>query len=172
MMSLKRNMHGRAAVQNRVINTLKNDEHLLRLLHYNYLDSNGNYQDVIEGDLPNITESPEHDEIASEHIVNAVKEDDIKSIKTCMLFVHAGKTRPVFSNYMLVKQELLIDVLVHNSYQENDFRLDDICDRLNYLLIHERITMGKVDITTPIPMEAPKEYYRFQIKYVYWKSKK
>lgn len=171
-MSLKRRENGRAAVHNKVMNILGNDEHLLRLLHYDYLDSEGNYRDVIQEDLPDIVSSSKHSEIVNEHIVNTVKEDDIKSIKTCMLFLHAGKTRPVFGNYTLVKQELLIDILVHNDYQENDFRLDDICDRLNYLLIHERITMGKMDITTPIPMEAPKEYYRFQMKYVYWQSKK
>lgn len=171
-MSLKRRVNGRAVTTNKILNILRQDEHLLRLLEYNYLDSTGEIQDVLEDHLPNIVGSTQHSRIASEHIVNAVKEDDIKAIKTCMVLVHLGKRRPVFSNYMLAKQEVLIDILVHNSFQENDFRMDDICDRLDYLLVHERITMGKVEISTPIPMEAPKEYYRFQMKYTYWTSKK
>ena len=171
-MTLSRRVNGRADVNNKIINILKNDEHLLRLLGYNYLSPDGEYQDVLEPHLDNIVGSPQHHIISSEHIVNTVKVDDIKSIKTCMVLVHLGKRRPVFSNHLLAKQEVLIDVLVHNEFQENDFRMDDICDRLDYLLVHERITMGKFEISTPIPVEAPKEYYRFQMKYVYWTSKK
>lgn len=171
-MTLERRTNGRADVSNKIINILKNDEHMLRLLKYDYLDSFEEFQDVLSPSLPNIVGSSNHHRIASEHIVNTVKEDDIKSIKTCMIFIHLGKRRPVFSNYMLAKQEILIDILVHNDFQENDFRMDDICDRLDYLLVHERITMGKMEISTPIPMEAPKEYYRFQMKYTYWTSKK
>lgn len=171
-MSLKRRKNGRADINNKILSILRNDEHLLRLLSYNYLDANGEFQDVLDSKLPNITDKPDYHIVAQEHVINAIKIDEIKAIKTCAVLVHLGKRRPVFANYMLAKQEVLIDILVPNDYQENDFRLDDICDRLDYLLVHEKISMGKFEISTPIPMEAPRQYYRFQMKYSYWTSKK
>ena len=171
-MTLKRRVNGRADVNNRIVNILRNYEHLLRLLNYNYLDEQGNPQDVLDPELPNISSSKNHIKVSTEHIVKVSKIDELKTVKTCMILIHLGKRRPVFSNYMLAKQEVLIDILVHGDFQEKDYRLDDICDRLDYLLIHEKISMGKFDISTPIPMEAPKEYYRYQMKYTYWTSKK
>lgn len=170
-MTLERKINGRAATMNKVYQALANDEHMLRLLAYPYLDSNGNYQDCLK--LPdNIVDSSTHPKVTSEHIIRTAKLDEIETIQSCMLFLHQGKRKPVFGNKLLAKQEILVDVLVHNNFQEGDYRMDDICDRLDYLLVHENISMGKVDITTPIPMEAPKEYYRYQMKYNYWDLKK
>lgn len=171
-MSLERKQVGRAVTTNRVLQILKNDEHLLRLLHLPYKDANGHYQDPLDETLPNIIGTPEQYKIGSENIINTIKLDEVSVVQECMVFVHQGKRRPVFGNKLLARQEILIDVLVHNDYQEYDYRLDDICDRLDYLLVHNRIVMGEIDISTPIPMEAPKEYYRYQMKYIYWDKKK
>ena len=162
----------KADLINKIYKTIKNDEQLMRFLHYGYKTSDGVYLDSLDPTRPDIVGSKSHNKIAQEHILKTIKQDDIVSAKDCFLLIHTGKRRSVFENYMLVKQEILIDVLVHNDYQNNDSRLDDICDRLNYLIVHERFGLGKADISTPIPFEAPRGYYRYQLKYLFWDSKK
>lgn len=164
---------GRVKMMNEMYQALKCDDHLMRLLYYPFKDEEGDYQNCLDKDeLPDIVGSKEHEKIAQTHIIKTVKKDDIVAKKNCFILLHLGKRRPVFNNYLLVRQEVLIDVVVHDSYQNSDNRLDDICDRLDDLFIHERFGLGKVDISTPIPFEAPRGYYRYQLKYLLWMSKK
>lgn len=172
MSKLERNSAGRAVTINRIVDRLKNDEHLMRLLHYPHKDKDGNYQDVLDEGFDDIVGSKDHGRIVRDHIIKTIQKDDIVSAKDCFILIHLGKRRPVFGNHLLARQEILIDVVVHNDYQDEDYRLDDICDRLDYLIVHERFGLGKVDISTPIPFEAPTGYYRFQMKYILWDSKK
>lgn len=169
---LQRRPSGRATLINNIFTVLKNDEQLLRLLHYNYKDQDGRYFDSLDESRPDLIGSSEYNSIVRNHILKTIKKDDIVSVKDCFLLIHSGKRRGVFENHLLAKQEILIDVVVHNDYQVDDSRLDDICDRLNYLIVHERFGLGKADISTPIPFEAPRGYYRYQMKYLFWDVKK
>ena len=169
---LQRRPSGRATLIDNVFTVLKNDEQLLRLLHYNYKDKDGIYLDSLDESRPDIIGSLDYNSIVRNHILKTIKKDDIVSVKDCFLLIHSGKRRGVFENHLLAKQEILIDIVVHNDYQVDDSRLDDICDRLNYLIVHERFGLGKADISTPIPFEAPRGYYRYQMKYLFWDVKK
>lgn len=172
MSKLQRKSAGRAITVHKIYDALRKDEHLLRLLHYNYKDSSGNYVDVLSDEVDDIVGSKDYVKITKDHILKTTQKEEIVSVKDCFILIHLGKRRAVFGNYLLTKQEILIDVLVHGDYQEEDYRLDDICDRLDYLIVHERFGMGKTEISTPIPYEAPKGYDRFQLKYLLWDVKK
>lgn len=169
---LQRKPVGRGTIINNVYTKLKNDEQLLRLLHYGYKDKDGNYVDCLDENLADIKGQKNYHNIVKDHLLKTVKQDEIVSVKDCFLLIHSGKRRPVFGNHLLATQEILIDVVVHNDFQEDDNRLDDICDRLDYLIVHERFGLGRMEISTPIPYEAPRGYYRHQLKYVYTDTKK
>lgn len=158
---------------NKLYTILSNDEHLLRLLHYPH-KKNGLYVDALNrADYPDdIVGSRNQHRIARDHILKVAKKDDIVSVKDCFVLISLGKRKPIFHNHLLVNQEILIDVVVHNEYQDEDYRLDDICDRLDYLVVRERIGMGKTDIVTSLPFEAPTGYYRYQMKYQVKDNKK
>lgn len=173
---LQREPAGRAVLTYRVLSKLQNDEQLLRLLYYPpevIRTDDGKYvSDVLDPALEDIVGSSKYHEVVNNHIIRTAKFDDITDKRTCLIFVHPGRRRPETFVSTLVKQELLIDVLVHNSYQEYDYRMDDICDRIDYLLVGEHVGMGSTELSNPLPMEAPKEYSRFQLRYRYFDNAK
>ncbi|RTX68382.1 hypothetical protein EKQ60_05535, partial [Staphylococcus hyicus] len=91
-MQIKYKVSNRGDIKQKFINVMKNDEHLLRLLHYNPLDDNENFVDFTDENLPNITELPEdeYDEIIFDHIRTSQKTDDIEEYKKTVVFVYYG----------------------------------------------------------------------------------
>ncbi|EIS6272934.1 hypothetical protein LN313_001982, partial [Staphylococcus pseudintermedius] len=79
-MSIKYKVSNRGDIKQKFIDVIKNDEHILRLLHYNPLDSKGDYVDFTDESLPNILDldEEEYDEIVYDHIRTTQKTDDIE----------------------------------------------------------------------------------------------
>lgn len=163
---------GRGAVVDTLYKKFTNDEHLMRLLAYPYEDEFNNPIDCLDPSLPSIVGSPDHHILARNHVSKNIKQNDINTVKTNKIFIHLGRRYPIYNNFLLARQELIIDIISHVDFEEFDSRLSDISDRVDALIVHEKITMGKADITAPIPYEAPREYYRYQLKYFVWATKR
>lgn len=146
---------------------MRNDEHLLRLLYYNPLDKNGDYVDFTNPELPNILDFEEEklEEIREELIRKSEKNDDIAEEKKSFIFVYFGKSRNVFDNHTLVKREIIMTIISHNDFAF-DYRIEEICDRLDTLFVDERIGIGKVTTGISFKREAPKEYLAYEQKYI------
>ena len=146
---------------------LRNDEKLMRLLHYSPVDEAGRYVNPYDENLPDILtkSNAERYRIEKAHLVKSVKVDTIVNTKTSIVYVHQGRRREVFGNRFLMRQEILVDVLVHNDYQTMDRRLAKICDRLDSLIVGTRLGLSETIAVNSIPMESPKEYYRYQLRY-------
>lgn len=147
--------------------TLEEDETLLRLLYYPPVDEAGNALNPLDKTLPNILEMEEHKtyEIIQERIKTIQKSSNLEDKQLCRIYLYAGKRRPTYKNNHFAYQDIIIDVFVHESY-EIDFRLAWISDRLNHLLVRERIAgIGKVDYAAGVPFQAPREYIRMKHTY-------
>ncbi|WP_415408898.1 hypothetical protein [Staphylococcus agnetis] len=158
----------RGDIKQKFINVMKNDEHLLRLLHYNPLDENENFVDFTDENLPNITELPEdeYDEIIFDHIRTSQKTDDIEEYKKTVVFIYYGKSKAKFGNHSLVDREIIFQILSHNDFSFAD-RIEEICDRLDTLFVNKNIAgLGKTRLANSFPREAPKEYLAYEQKYL------
>ncbi|MDF0069259.1 hypothetical protein O0I60_04565 [Staphylococcus pseudintermedius] len=167
-MSIKYKVSNRGDIKQKFIDVIKNDEHILRLLHYNPLDSNGDYVDFTDESLPNILDldEEEYDEIVYDHIRTTQKTDDIEEYKKTVLFVYYGKSKAKFGNYTLVDREIVFQILSHNDYSFAH-RIEEICDRLDTLFVNRNIAgIGKTRLANSFPREAPKEYLAFEQKYL------
>lgn len=150
---------------------LANDEHLMRLLVYPYEDENFQYIDCLDPELEDIVGSVKHNEHIQTHIKKVIKQSEINSIRTSKIFIHLGRKHNIFGNHLLAKQELIVDVITHIDYENYDSRLSDISDRVDHLVIGSNLTMGRAEMSAPIPYEAMNEYYRYQLKYLVWVRK-
>ncbi|WP_274316418.1 hypothetical protein [Staphylococcus hyicus] len=167
-MQIKYKVSNRGDIKQKFINVMKNDEHLLRLLHYNPLDDNENFVDFTDENLPNITELPEdeYDEIIFDHIRTSQKTDDIEEYKKTVVFIYYGKSKAKFGNHSLVDREIIFQILSHNDFSFAD-RIEEICDRLDTLFVNKNIAgLGKTRLANSFPREAPKEYLAYEQKYL------
>ncbi|MDT0700435.1 hypothetical protein [Staphylococcus chromogenes] len=167
-MQIKYKVSNRGDIKQKFINVMKNDEHLLRLLHYNPLDENENFVDYTDENLPNITELPEdeYDEIIFDHIRTSQKTDDIEEYKKTVVFIYYGKSKAKFGNHSLVDREIIFQILSHNDFSFAD-RIEEICDRLDALFVNKNIAgLGKTRLANSFPREAPKEYLAYEQKYL------
>lgn len=167
-MSIQYKVSSRGDIKQNFIDIIKQDEHILRLLHYNPLDSEGNYVDYTDPSLSNITELPEeeYDEIIFDHVRTSQKTDDIEEYKKTVLFVYYGKSKARFGNHTLVDREIIFQVLSHNDFSFAD-RIEEICDRLDTLFMNKNIGgIGKTRLANSFPREAPKEYLAYEQKYL------
>lgn len=166
-MQIKYKTSGRGDILHKFVNVLKNDEHFLRLLYYNPIDSKGNYIDFTDSNLPNITEMTDEDRdyITYDLIRTTEKSDDIVEYKKTVVFVYFGKSRPKFNNHTLVEREIVFLILSHNDFSFAD-RIEEICDRLDSLFVNKNIGgIGKTGIANSFPREAPKGYLSYEQKY-------
>lgn len=167
-MRIKYKVSNRGDIKQKFISVMKNDEHLLRLLHYNPLDENENFVDFADENLPNITELPEdeYDEIVFDHIRTSQKTDDIEEYKKTVVFIYYGKSKAKFGNHSLVDREIIFQILSHNDFSFAD-RIEEICDRLDTLFVNKNIAgLGKTRLANSFPREAPKEYLAYEQKYL------
>ena len=140
------------------------DETLLRLLYYkpeNALD------DPLEVtvDKTNILGRINSQELIDEVIKTAPKTDDLTLEKQCRLFLYMGKRKNT-RNYLYAAQEIVFDVLVNMDWEEKDQRQSWICDRVNELIFHERISgIGKVEFIGGAPIGAPEGFIGYRLTY-------
>ena len=161
-----------------IYQTLIADEELMRLLTYlpRGYDKNGNYNefDPLDERLPNIvdSESEEYWKLVDERILLGEKTSDLLESKLCRIYIYEGRRRPVFKSYLVARQEVNIDIFIHESY-DKDLRITRISDRINELVALEHIAgFGKFEYVAGNPREAPTHYRRFLHQYTMTVSKK
>lgn len=105
--------------------------------------------------------------IINDRIKTTSKTDDLDNNRKCRLVFYSG-SRSHSNNYKVSEQEIVFDILVHFDYENVDFRMSWICDRINELLFDERVT-GIKKITfeggRPIPSVA-NEYVGYKLSYI------
>jgi hypothetical protein len=106
--------------------------------------------------------------------MKTAKTDDLTAANPmCRIFVYAGRRSPDNGNYAMANQGVIIDILVHNTFEEGDLRTTRISDRLNELLISERVTgIGKMEYASGNPIGSPSGYVGFQHVYKFTEFKK
>lgn len=128
-----------------IVKVLRFDEILLRLLYYPPENLANNTPDPLSDTLQNILTLDVDWKIRDKRIMLIPKSDDLVTTPLCRIYVYAGRRIPTTSNYITANQQVIIDVLCHNDF-EKDLRSMRIGDRLNELLVMERITgIGKTD---------------------------
>ena len=153
---------------------LRNDEELNRLLYYSPENLGSGIEDPLSPSLPNILEMDAEKlaEIRNEHIMKSDKADDLVEKQICRIYMYAGRTSDYGRVDLLTKQELVIDVFVHSRYEEGDFRLSRIKDRLNEILVNSHVAgIGKMDFSEGNPRSAPPNYRGYELVYTFFANK-
>ena len=157
---------------------LRNDEILLRLLYYAPEDIVNKIPDPLSSSLPDILkmDAKTRNQIRNDHIMKSSKTDDFETKKICRIYIYAGNRIPERdrnNSYLMAEQQIKIDVIVHNDFENEDVRMERILDRLNELLCLNRITgIGKTDFVDGRPINAPKDYIGYQVIYKFGSTKK
>lgn len=154
---------------------LRTDEELMRLLVYPSENLGENIPHPMDYDLPDIVDedSELYWEQVDNHIQLKEKSTNIEDEALARLYIYPGRRRPYYTNYLMARQEIIIDVLVHESYLA-DMRLEWINDRLAELLALERLTgsIGMLDYTQGNGWQAPIGYSKYQHMFVFGTTKK
>lgn len=134
---------------------LSSDEELLRLLFYK---SDHPQDDVLSNERPDIlgdmsqeltsgvinAESERVFQIINDRIKLTRKYDDLNDDNPkARICCYLGDREKSEGNYLLAKQHILIDVIVHNSFDDIDLRSSKIAERVNRLIFGEQIGIGK-----------------------------
>lgn len=160
-------------VINTVYTKLRNDEELMRALHYPPKDNKLKQLDPLDPTLPNLIDSKEYWNIVNNTIRTASKSSNIEENAMCRIYIYPGRRRPIFGNYMKATQEIVIDVLVHDKFT-SDMRLEWINDRVNELLSLELVSgvYGKLDYVAGNNRVAPIGYSLYEHIFEYLTEKK
>lgn len=159
-------------VVNHIYRILINDETLMRLL-YHYPRS-ANRLDPLDTSIPNIIGSEEYWDIVEDRVKLAEKYSDIINKDICRLYITQGRRRPVFGNYLLATQEIMISIYTHENY-ETDMRSAWIADRINELIVLkdiDGILGSKLEYVAGNPRVAPVHYKRYDTIYEYVTGKR
>jgi len=153
---------------------LVKDESLLRLVYYPP-EKYGVSPDPLDSSLEDILNKDisERWDIIDKHILLSSKSSDLVEENICRIYVHLGNRIPSTNgSFKVATQEVHIDILTHESY-EYDSRIARICDRINELLIHNRITgLGMVEYVRGLPHPAPQTYSGYRQTYKVGNTKK
>jgi len=158
-------------VVNHIYSILINDEKLMRLLFYYPKDTNR--PDPLSDELENILDREDYWEIVEDRVLIAEKFSDIIGRDINRLYITQGRRRPVFGNYLLATQEIMISIYTHENY-ETDMRSAWISDRINELIALENINgiYGKLEYAAGNPRVAAVHYKRYDTVYEFTTSKK
>lgn len=136
---------------------LINDEELLRLLYY--LPEDADNPSPLSKELPDIIGSDIYWDVVEERLLTVEKDSDLKDKALCRIFITQERGRPVFGNFLQIKQGVEVAVFVHEKYSK-DMRIYWISDRIKELLGLARIdgVYGKIDFVKSDPWVAPVQY--------------
>lgn len=156
---------------NDIVKLLYHDEELLRLLYYPPTNFS-NIPDPLDPSLQDMIDLDADWKIRLDRIMKTSKSDDLETNEICRIYVYAGRREPT-KNYHVADQEVVVDVLCHNDFENGDLRSLRISDRVNELLVLERVTgMGKMDYVGGNPINAPSNYSAFRHHYKFGSTKK
>lgn len=155
-----------------IVKLFRFDETLLRLLHYPPEDIAKNVKDPLSPTLPNVLEIDTTWSIRDKHIFLVPKADDLVTTPICRIYLYAGRRQPqTRGSFAVANQEVIVDILCHMDF-EKDLRSMRISDRINELLVMERVTgLGKMDYVDGRPISAPSGYVGYQHVYEFGSSK-
>lgn len=144
---------------------LINDESLLRLLYYPPANLTMERPEPLSDTLDNILDMDigELWKIRDDHILESSKSDDLENKAICRVYLYPGKIRPSFRNKVAIKQEIVLDIFIHYSY-DVDHRMLLVTGRINELLFNERVRygLGKIDYQNGYDFVAPKGYTSYR----------
>lgn len=104
--------------------------------------------------------------LVDHHIQFAEKDSKIVDEKLNRIYIYTGRRVPVFGNSFVVKQYFEINIIVHEDFTP-DYRLERISDRVNQILLHNRISgFGKIGYHMGEPYQAPREFQTY--KHIYY----
>lgn len=154
-----------------IVKVFRFDEQLLRLLYYPPKDIVKNVKDPLDDSLPNVLDIDADWQIRDRRIMLIPKAEDLVEESLCRIYLYAGRRRPT-KNYQVASQEVIVDILCHNSF-EKDLRSMKISDRINDLLVDESITgISKIDYVDGDIINAPADYVGYRHVYVFGSVKK
>lgn len=159
-------------VINNIYQLLINDEELLRLLWYKPIQLEG--IDPLDTALLNVKDMADYWDIVNNRIMLAEKENDLINDPICRLYISAGRRRPVFNNYLLATQEIVISMYIHEDY-ELDGRSNAISDRVSELIALEYVEGAmnqRMEFVAGNARVAPIQYRRYDLIFEYTASKK
>lgn len=161
-----------------IFNTLQTDEKLMRLLYYipkNALD------DPLSGSKKDVTkfDTEEFQKIISNSLIPADKKNDldVDNSELCRICMYNGERFPqsyrssatnmYSTNNQVVTQYMIFDVYVHLNIDIIDLRLSWICDRLNDLLVNEKLTgISQFEFYQSTPIyNTPKGFSGYRLAY-------
>lgn len=153
---------------NNIYTKLREDEMLMRLLHYKPEDYYTKVLDPLSKALPNIVDNSEkYWDIVDKVIITGTKTSDIQEKGICRIYLYAGRSRGKFQSHYLIDQEVVLDVFVHESY-EKDLRTPWICDRIKELIALEYIAgYGKLTFVAGNQRDSPIGYSKYELVFEY-----
>lgn len=147
--------------------TLRQDEKLLRLLHYPPQD--GINPPPLSTEYENITNMEPYDywNIVDNHILTTSKTDDLQTTPVCRIYIYQGKNRRTL-NKLTLRHEIVIDVFCHHDYVFADSRMQLIEERLHEILSMSRVDggLGRIEYDDGYPFVAPLNYEAYRHIYL------
>lgn len=149
-----------------VFKIMRNDEQLLRLLTFPSEDYSEGVLDPLDSNLQNILDNPNKEEtmkIKDDVIYKIPKTDDLETRAICRIYTYAGRRTPTRTNFLYADQDVVFDLIVHDSFENGDLRSSRIVERLNELFATEDVTgIGKMLYEGGDPISAPKNYIGYK----------
>ncbi|WP_413381242.1 hypothetical protein [Alkalihalobacillus sp. 1P02AB] len=151
-----------------VYSALVKDKDLLKLLVYPAKNLNDNVL-IDTLDRPDILSLPDNEKwgIINSRITPTVSEVELETdeVPRVLFYPH---NRSATGNYKTASQDVIIDVLVPHSFQ-NDFRLEWICDKIADILFNKHVTgLGKMDFVGGSQIGAvSKHYVGFRLRFAF-----
>jgi hypothetical protein len=142
---------------------LSQDETLKRLLWYPPENILTDTPSPLSPTLPNISNDEELNwRVIDDRILLNSKSDDLANNEKCRLYLYLGDVNTT-SHSVFIKQEIIIDVLWHELY-DNDLRFDSITQTLKNLLAGKYVTgIGKMEFYDGMPINSPKNYSGYRL---------
>jgi len=145
---------------------LINDEDFMRLLKYKPkgrdAGTNTIHPDPLDYDaLANVVDedSEEYWKLVEERFRRGIKRTDIENDAIVLVYMYAGRERPLFRNHFFSKQEVKFRVFAHEVF-EKDSRIERIISAIKKALIRESeiAGLGTIELVGVNEYEAPLGY--------------
>lgn len=160
-MSLQRNLLD-------IFEVMRNDEKLIRLLALPARDDTQGIKDPLDQTIPDLLDksnytSEEITRLKNDSIFKIPKVDDLEDRQICRIYAYAGKRRANNGNFLTANQNIVFDLIVHESFENGDLRSARIVDRLVELFSLQRVSgIGKMIYLDGDPIAAPRNYIGYK----------
>ena len=150
----------------KVYTKFASNEELLRLLYYRPANNDDN---PFSPSKENVLDKPatERWKIIEDVIAKTNNLDGMDEDRKCRILVYLSNRNSDRGNYWVSNQDLVIDVAVHRDFDDKDFRLAWICDKVNEILFNNHVdSMGKLKFSGGNPLNGfPNGYVGYRLTY-------